>query len=496
MAAAKVVRLDLFIQKYPQCISLLLQRRDNIVCRSRANGKTKTVQFRALYENNRGFWQVQGSWEYYLDSASAGEIMERIREHREAQALPRTDAGADATDTIGSAGSAIATGSSEPEPPTPETSPSDVAAPSAPAPRDNFAGTYERYQTMDVHERAGLLSRSHERLAALADDPNAAPEEVAEALIESTEQATMANRATLLEALKMGNEEARRYSTEMVEATDEMVRTTIRLVDSEVYDDDLVSNLVQKSNGTVVQHMTRVFLRGLQFLLYYNREVIRQGIASRIRVKFPKRYRGAYGKLLPHIDPDDLTLERVFYGGMKSLSPQEIHAFATGFLVHDVGKAEDIEYHEGEQGYDRSIVERHVKIGYRAVMDKSNYPREAALITGHHHEYYGDPSGYGYFREFLQEYKNANPEAIQNYVMSYTMEPMIDYEVLAFFPAKALEVVDVFDSLTDPNRKYREPLADSVALNMMRDEFVTKRLKLDPILFDLFTEFYGTIRST
>jgi len=79
--------------------------------------------------------------------------------------------------------------------------------------------------------------------------------------------------------------------------------------------------------------------------------------------------------------------------------------------------------------------------------------------------------------------------------MSYTMEPMIDYEVLAFFPAKALEVVDVFDSLTDPNRKYREPLADSVALTMMRDEFITKRLKLDPILYDLFTEFYADIRS-
>jgi len=399
MASAKVVRLDSFIQKYPQCISLLLHRRDNIVCRSRTNGKTKSVQFRALYENNRGFWQVQGSWDYFLDSTSAGEIIERIREQKEAQALPRTGAGADATDTTGSAGSAIATGSSEPEPPTPQTPPpSDVAAA-----HDNFEGTYEQYRTMEVSERAGLLARSEERLAALADDPDADPEEVAEALIESTEQATMVNRATLLEALKMGDEEARRYSTEMVDATDKMVRSTIRLVDSEVYDDDLVSNLVQRSNGTVVQHMTRVFLRGLQFLLFYNRSVIRNGIASRIRVKFPKLYREAYTRLLPHIDPDDLTLERVFYGGMKSLTAQEIHAFATGFLVHDVGKAEDIEYHEGDQGYDRSVVERHVKIGYRAVMDKSNYPREAALITGHHHEYYGDPSGYGYLREFLQE---------------------------------------------------------------------------------------------
>ncbi len=472
MASTKVVRLDNFVGKYPQSVSLFLERRDNVVCRNRTTEKTKKVQFRALYENNRQFWNVRGTWDYFLEAEAANEVLETLRDLLSREGLPSTGSNGDTAEV--------------PEKPRPDNrSPREEKAVES-----NFAGTYHKYQGLETPQRAGLLARSAIRLTELAKDPDVMPETVAEALIETTEEATMINRATLLEALKMGDAEAQIYSQEMVKATQRMVQSTIQLVDSEVYNDDLVSRLVEKSNGTVVQHMTRVFLRGLRFLLFYNRAVIRNGIAAKVRIRFPQRYRSYYAALVPHIHPDNVTLERVFYGGMKALSAEEIHTFATGFLVHDVGKADDIEYHEGDAGYDRSIVERHVKIGYRAVIDKTNYPAAAALITGYHHEYYGDPTGYGYFREFLQSYKNARPSATQDYIMSYTMEPVIDYEVLAFFPAKALEIVDVFDSLTDPNRLYRDPMEDGEALAMMQDEFIAKRAKLDPILYDLFVEFH------
>ena len=302
----------------------------------------------------------------------------------------------------------------------------------------------------------------------------------------------MANRAMLLEALRLGNDQAKAYTQQMVIETHKMVKSTIRLVDSEVYNDELVRAVVEKSNGTVVQHMTRVFLSGLEFLLHYNREVMTRGIANRIRVRFARDYKDFYRTLLPHLHEDYVSLEHVFLGGMKALNEVEINKFATGFLVHDVGKAEDIEYHEGDAGYDRETVERHVKIGYRAVMEKTSYPREAALITGYHHEYYGHPAGYGYFREFLDAYKEANPAATQDYIMSYTMEPLIDYQVLAYFPAKMLEIVDVFDSLTDPNRRYRSPLSPEDAIAMIRQQFVVENRKIDPILFNLFEEFYET----
>jgi hypothetical protein len=84
-------------------------------------------------------------------------------------------------------------------------------------------------------------------------------------------------------------------------------------------------------------------------------------------------------------------------------------------------------------------------------MTKTNYPMEASLITGYHHEYYGDPAGYGYFRAYLQQYKKSNPAAKLDYCITYELEPMLDYHALAYFPAKVLEIIDVYDSLTDPH---------------------------------------------
>lgn len=469
---AKVVPFHQFIRRYPQAMALLLRDRENLLCRNRSSGKIRKVQLRALHQNNPRFWETSGAWEFFLDRSIADRHIETLT--KDSRNLQATDTAKDA-------------------PPAPPESPGPE--PEQPAPRSNrsnFGGLAEEYARMPPQERCGLLKRSRDLLDTLLEQDDAPQQEVAEALVSATQDATLANRATLMEALRQGNDQARTYTQQMVTETREMVKSTVRLVDSAVYNDELVRQVIEKSNGTVVQHMTRVFLMGLEFLLFYNRQVIMRGIASKIRVRFRTAYRPFYRSLLPHLHEEQVTLEHVFYGGMKSLDDAEIHAFATGFLVHDVGKADDIEYHEGEAGFDRATVERHVKIGYKAVMEKTTYPREAALITGYHHEYYGHAQGYGYFREFLNAYKEARPEATQDYIMSYTMEPLIDYQVLAYFPAKMLEIVDVYDSLTDPNRRYRSPLRPTEALAMIKDEFIVKSPKIDPILFDIFLAFLKT----
>ncbi len=458
------------------------------------------MQVRALYQNNRAFWNHQEQWEYYLDRTLAESVHERLQTLREEAAARAASRPADAAESAESEQSGDPPVKKDPETDTGDKSGEDVeelaevrdGSPTAAEGPNNFGDTYGKYKKLEQDERVGLLKRTTERLNELALRDDTDQEEVASALVEATQDATMANRAMLLEALRLGNDQAKAYTQQMVIETHKMVKSTIRLVDSEVYNDELVRAVVEKSNGTVVQHMTRVFLSGLEFLLHYNREVMTRGIANRIRVRFARDYKDFYRTLLPHLHEDYVSLEHVFLGGMKALNEVEINKFATGFLVHDVGKAEDIEYHEGDAGYDRETVERHVKIGYRAVMEKTSYPREAALITGYHHEYYGHPAGYGYFREFLDAYKEANPAATQDYIMSYTMEPLIDYQVLAYFPAKMLEIVDVFDSLTDPNRRYRSPLSPEDAIAMIRQQFVVENRKIDPILFNLFEEFYET----
>lgn len=487
VASLKVIPLKEFINKHPTGLKQLLNQRENIVCRNKKTGKVKQVQLRALYQNNPTFWQREDTWQYYLDREIAHQTSEAIRLEEEARNAWDESNGSPRGEIEEL--EAVTT-------PTAEQEDGSSGGNDAPDEGSNFGGVYDRYKQMESEERVGLLQATTRKLDELAQQDPQNEDEIAEALVDATENATMANRATLLEALRMGNDQAKSYTQEMVKETHKMVRSTMRLVDSSVYNDDLVKAVVEKSNGTVVQHMTRVFLGGLEFLLYYNKQVMTKGIANRIRIRFPRQYKDFYRKLLPHLHDDYVTLEHVFLGGMKALNEIEINKFATGFLVHDVGKAEDIEYHEGDAGYDRDTVERHVKLGYKAVMEKTIYPREAALITGYHHEYYGHPAGYGYFREFLQAYKKGNPEATQDYIMSYTMEPVIDYEVLAYFPAKMLEIVDVFDSLTDPNRKYRSPLSESEALEMIENEFIVNNTKIDPILFQLFLDFREDRRSS
>ena len=122
-------------------------------------------------------------------------------------------------------------------------------------------------------------------------------------------------------------------------------------------------------------------------------------------------------------------------------------------------------------------------------MKKTNYPKEAGLITGYHHEYYGDPDGYGPFREDLQKYKKQKPDTKQDYCVAYEIESILAFKALAYFPAKVLEIIDVYDSLTDPRRVYRKAMSLEEALDMMYKEFIIKRRKIDPILFDIFTGF-------
>mgnify|MGYP006276316257 FL=1 len=438
-----------------------------------------------LHNSNPAFYKLDGSkWEYFVRK----DVVDEVRSQLDAS-MGIIPGGASRGESSGGAGpneSGPGAGA-----PAAASTDGEGAGSAAGGDQSNFGTDYERIEALEKQERVEELREGSTRLQELAAREERSHEETAEALVDTARDAALINRASVMEAIRMGNEEARGYTDDVVEATQELVRHSLQLVDDEIFEDQMVRDLISKSNGTVVQHMTRVYLNGLSFMLWYNRQVLTSSLVNRIRIDFPRRYAKTYRKLLPAVHPDDVSLERVFLGGMQALSERQLSTFATGFLVHDIGKVEDIEYHEGEEGYNRETVERHVKIGYTAVMNKTNYPREAGLITGYHHEYYGDPAGYGYFREFLERYRAANPQARIDYVMAYEMEPLIDYLALAYFPAKVLEVVDVFDSLTDPNRKYRAPLSQEDAIGLMQEQFVDTNLKLDPILFNLFRRFTG-----
>jgi HD-GYP domain-containing protein (c-di-GMP phosphodiesterase class II) len=432
-----------------------------VICINRGNKKNKFMPFKVMYDNNHQFWLQNETWEYFLGNDDVAKIEKRVAQLNAEWAAPAI------TETA--------------SPPVPET----VQNPS----NDGLGQGYVDFAALPESERAQRMQECRKRLVALIAQKPRQEQLITKALVETTQDAIMYNYTSLINAMNLTGDDAKQQTQELVDSTRDIVKASSQLISPNIFNDELMNTLVAKSNGTIIQHMTRVYLKGLAFLSYYNKLVSGSSIIKKLRISFNEKYFSFYSALLPHIHLEDITLERVFLGGMRAIPEPVFYNWAIGFLVHDIGKASAVEYHEGEAAYNRDIVTEHVKVGYSSIMNKTNYPRDAGLITGYHHEYYGDPSGYGFYRICLDQYKKINPQMKLDYCISYEVEPVIDYQVLAFFPAKILEIVDVFDSLTDPNRKYRKAVTTDEALALMDEEFIIKHRKIDIILFDLFKRF-------
>jgi hypothetical protein len=450
-------------------IEIIIQEDIPILCLNTKTDKERRMPFKVLYDNNKSFWQQGGGWEYYIEEDGIEKLKKKDviktgawednKQKTEKKQENETEVDDDDADL------------------------EEMAV------EQGYGSEYTQFAEMTIKEKVDYLNNGKQKLNELLTHKALDAEVVTEALVDTTKDAALINHAVLEEAIRLADDEAKKITQEIVDTTSEMVKSSAQLMSEDVFSNELMNTLVKKSNGTIVQHMTRVYLNGIAFLSYYNNLVSTSRAIQKLRLAFAAKYRTFYHALLPHIDKEDIVLERVFYGGMRSIPSDLFFKWAVGFLIHDIGKASAVEYHEGEASYDRNIVIDHVKQGYKSIMTKTNYPMEASLITGYHHEYYGDSAGYGYFRAYLQQYKKANPDAKQDYCITYELQPILDYQALAYFPAKVLEIIDVYDSVTDPHRVYRKAMTPEEALSMMREEFIEKRPKIDVILFDIFDTF-------
>ena len=456
---SSVVLLRKAIEPGKNYIDACLTEDVSVYCINRATKQKKKISFNVLFKNNHQFWLQNESWEYFL----LNEDFKKI---------------ADSAVKINKI----------PEP-LQEEVPVIMPAETAKEIDRGFGSDFEAIVAMPEAERVEHIKEDKKKLDLLIAQKPKQKELVTEALVDTAKDTIMYNHAAIRDAMNLTDEEARKHTQSLVDSTYDLVKASTKLISSSIFNDELINTLVAKSNGTIIQHMTRVHLNGLAFLNYYNRLVSSSSFIDKLRINFAKNYRPFYEDLLPQLEPDKITLEKVFMGGMRAVSENDFVNWAVGFLIHDIGKAAAVEYHEGESAYNRNIVVEHVKVGYTSVMNKTNYPRDAGLITGYHHEYYGDQAGYGYFRSYLEQYKKANPRSVQGFCIAFEIEPMVDCQALAFFPAKVLEIIDVFDSVTDPNRKYRTVMTTEEALDMMHEEFINQHHKIDAVLFDIFKKF-------
>jgi hypothetical protein len=430
-------------------------------CVNQDENKQRLIPFKSLCAKDALFWQKKSAWEFFLTGYGLNKLEERAR---------------------------AITGSwnfnkAKPEQtkPEPESEKSNE--------EKAFGNEYNSLAKMSSEEKVERLNKKSLVLNTLIENKSKDSLVIADAITNSTNDTAIINHAILKEIENFADDKAKAYSKDIVIHTSDIVRSSSQLLSENIYNDELLRTIARKSKGTVLQHIIRVYLNGVAFLAYFNDIVATSSAVMKIRISFNLKYRKFYHYLLPHLDSNSITLDQVFLGSLRTIPSDMLFKWSVGFLIHDIGKAVDIQYHEGEAAYDRNRAIEHVTVGYNSVMKKTNYPKEAGLIVGYHHEYYGDSEGYGPFRAYLSRYKQQNPEAKQNYCITYELEPILDYQALSYFPAKVLEIIDVYDSLTDPRRVYREAMSHDEALDMMYKEFIIKHHKIDPILFDIFTGF-------
>jgi hypothetical protein len=436
-------------------LDIILKEEILVFCKNKQAQRFRIMPFKTLYDINPNFWLKDKNWEFYFTK----EMLDILKKKN-----------------IVDASAANPEGVKEEKSPD-----SDFI--------EAFGDDYKVIAVMTNAEKVKYLNDIKHKMDDLITKKTKDKKTVTNVIVNTTRDTVMINHSALKNAFDLGDAEAKKSTQTLVFTTQEMVKSYVQLVSHDILDDDLMARLVKKSNGTIVQHMTRVYLNGIAFLAFYNNFVSNRTAIINMRKTLNAKYRQYYQNLLPYISTDDIVLERVFQKGMLAVPPDLFVKWAVGFLIHDVGKADSVEYHEGETSYERSIVMEHVKVGYNSVINKTSYPREASLIVGYHHEYYGNPDGYGYYRDHLEHYQKINPQVRPEYCITFDLDSILDCHALAYFPAKIIEIVDVYDSLTDPNRIYRKALDMEGAISTMREEFITKSLKIDPLLFELFVSF-------
>ena len=139
---------------------------------------------------------------------------------------------------------------------------------------------------------------------------------------------------------------------------------------------------------------------------------------------------------------------------MREIPFDKLLQFSIGALLHDIGKIDNIDYFEGKEKYDKKIIMKHAPISYNMIVKTREFDPEVALLAALHHEYYNDSAGYGVSKILFPD--NIKKFKTPQYCLTYDVSDIKNGRALAYVPIKILEIIDVFDALTDKNRRYRE----------------------------------------
>lgn len=250
-----------------------------------------------------------------------------------------------------------------------------------------------------------------------------------------------------------------------------------------------------QTGSNTLNHMNRILIRVVSFLSYYNEYfTTHSNDVKRIRTRFKESFYPHYEKLFK--DAQNINLEIVFKGGMAPVSDRKIFLeYALGGFFHDIGKIPDIEYHDSDEGFVPVKARRHVFDSYNMLLQSGRFTLGTVAMGLLHHDYYHAPYGYRQRdtieKKFDRRKMDRSDSIRTKYCMSHNIMDVAYGNSLSYFPGKILEILDIYDAMTDPDKNYRKSsLSPDEALDVMKKSYIEKGAPgIDPILFNIFIDF-------
>ncbi len=310
--------------------------------------------------------------------------------------------------------------------------------------------------------------------------------------VEAFTETLCINKTSMEENIEKSLDES--YMKDIITKTHMMVNSLIGMLEKGKTSFKEMAQLDNIQTGSnTLNHMNRMLIRFISFLFYYNRYFQTDRI-KRIRSNFEKKYHSYYDKVVR--GEQKVNLEIVFKGGIHPIeSKSQFLEFCVGALIHDLGKVPKIMYHDSGEGYDFKSARVHVFDSYNMILKSKSFTLSEAAMGLLHHEYYGAPFGYNQTETLREKMKHRvkkqRVEMATRFFISYDIDDLLNGSAFAFYPNKMIEILDVYDSLTDSDKKYRPKENTPLdAVSIIRNEFIEGAyLGIDPVLYDIFVDF-------
>lgn len=347
---------------------------------------------------------------------------------------------------------------------------------------------------MDADQKAQLLEKKKTKVNRIAEKEGEMDEDDAHAVLDASTDANVVSNVTFqdsIEDVEEGegkDEDKKKENAEITKQTKGLVYAILKSVRNQPNAIKLLNSIKAFDGASSYAHSNRVFMNFVEFITFYNKK-IDAGFVGKLRRKFRGDYKHHYAGIFRF--EKIFNLEDAFERGMSRIEDTDFINYSVGALMHDIGKIIDPVYFESGVHTDHKKNVKHVVAGYNIITKTTDYPTAVRLMVGFHHEYYNSPAGYGVFRSFLSKHPARTIDQNMRHAISYDPDSVLGMRAMGFFPAKVLEIVDVYDTVEQllKMKKIEEKLTPYKILKLIKTEYIEKQTRLDPVLFDLFIDF-------